>query len=94
MIDIAEGPGRDLKNIRQIGTPAEGDRIYIENAAYARVHEETYEERRVFIFMGHTECEQGVYMTFVEAACHSGKGYGVFTESAEMGNTCVVGCIP
>lgn len=55
--------GRDLKNIRQIGTPAEGDRIYIENAAYARVHEETYEERRVFIFMGHTECEQGVYMT-------------------------------
>ena len=23
MIDIAEGPGRDLKNIRQIGTPAE-----------------------------------------------------------------------
>lgn len=24
MIDIAEGPGRDLKNIRQIGTPAEG----------------------------------------------------------------------
>lgn len=60
--------GRDLKNIRQIGTPAEGDRIYIENAAYARVHEETYEERRVFIFMGHTECEQGVYMTFVEAA--------------------------
>ena len=31
MIDIAEGPGRDLKNIRQIGTPAEGDRIYIEN---------------------------------------------------------------
>ena len=56
MIDIAEGPGRDLKNIRQIGTPAEGDRIYIDNAAYARVHEETYEERRVFIFMGHTEC--------------------------------------
>ncbi len=68
MIDIAEGPERDLKNIRQIGTPAEGDRIYIENAAYARIHEETYEERRVFIFMGHTECEQGVYMTFVEAA--------------------------
>ena len=31
MIDLAEGPGRDLKNIRQIGTTAEGDRIYIEN---------------------------------------------------------------
>lgn len=24
MIDIAEGPGRDLKNIRQIGTPGRG----------------------------------------------------------------------
>ena len=93
MIDIAEGPGRDLKNIRQIGTPAEGDRIYIENAAYARVHEETYEERRVFIFMGHTECEQGCIYDLCRG-CHSGKGYGVFTESAEMGNTCVVGCIP
>ena len=68
MIANAQGLGRDLKNIRQIGAPAEGDRIYIENAAYARIHEEAYEERRVFIFMGHTECEQGIYMTFVEAA--------------------------
>ena len=38
MIDIVSGPQRDLKNIRQIGAPAEGDRIYIENSAYARVH--------------------------------------------------------
>ena len=68
MIDIVSGPQRDLKNIRQIGAPAEGDRIYIENSAYARVHEESYEERRVFIFMGHTECEEGIYTTFVEAA--------------------------
>lgn len=68
MIDIVSGPVRDLKNIRQIGTPAEGDRIYIENSAYARIHEETYEQRRVFIFMGHTECDQGIYTTFVEAA--------------------------
>ena len=93
MIDIAEGPGRDLKNIRQIGTPAEGDRIYIENAAYARVHEETYEERRVFIFMGAYRVRAGCIYDLCRG-CHSGKGYGVFTESAEMGNTCVVGCIP
>lgn len=29
MIDIAEGPGRDLKNIRQIGTPAEIGRAHV-----------------------------------------------------------------
>ena len=50
MIDIVSGPDRDLKNIRQMGTPAEGDKVYIENAAYARIHEEDYEEKRVFIF--------------------------------------------
>ena len=68
MIDIVSGPDRDLKNIRQMGTPAEGDKVYIENAAYARIHEEDYEEKRVFIFMGHTECENGIYTIFVEAA--------------------------
>ena len=51
MIDIVSGPDRDLKNIRQMGTPAEGDKVYIENAAYARIHEEDYEEKRVFIFI-------------------------------------------
>ena len=68
MIDIVSGPDRNLKNIRQMGTPAEGDKVYIENAAYARIHEEDYEEKRVFIFMGHTECENGIYTIFVEAA--------------------------
>ena len=68
MIDIVSGPDRDLKNIRQMGTPAEGDKVYIENAAYARIHEEDYDEKRVFIFMGHTECENGIYTIFVEAA--------------------------
>lgn len=68
MIDIETGRERDLKNIRQIGTPTEEDRIYIENAAYARIHEDDYAERRAFIFMGHTECMEGRYTTFVEAA--------------------------
>lgn len=68
MIDIETKNKRDLKNIRQIGAPTESDRIYIENAAYARIHEEDYAERRIFIFMGHTECTDGKYTTFVEAA--------------------------
>ncbi len=68
MIDIETKPRHDLKNIRQIGAPTESDRIYIENAAYARIHEEDYAERRIFIFMGHTECTDGKYTTFVEAA--------------------------
>lgn len=68
MIDIETKSKRDLKNIRQIGAPTESDRIYIENAAYARIHEEDYAERRVFIFMGHTECNDGKYTTFVEAS--------------------------
>ena len=68
MIDIETGNERNLKNIRQIGTPSEEDRIYIENSAYQRVHDEDYAAKRVFIFMGHTECEKGRYTTFVEAA--------------------------
>jgi LysM repeat protein len=58
----------NLKHIRQMGSPTEENRIYIENAAYARVHEEDYAKQRVFIFMGHTECKDGCYITFVEAA--------------------------
>lgn len=67
MIDTA-GNERNLKNIRQIGTPTEEDKIYIENAAYQRVHADEYASRRVFVFMGHTECEEGRYTTFIEAA--------------------------
>lgn len=68
MIDIDTGKEHNLKNIRQIGSPTEDDRVYIENAAYARIHEEDYAQRRAFIFMGHTECTQGKYATFIEAA--------------------------
>ena len=68
MIDIENAKERDLKNIRQIGNPTEDNKIYIENAAYARIHEEDYAQKRAFIFMGHTECNQGKYATFIEAA--------------------------
>ena len=54
MIDIENAKERDLKNIRQIGNPTEDNKIYIENAAYARIHEEDYAQKRAFIFMGHT----------------------------------------
>lgn len=57
----------DLKNIRQIGSPAETDKIYIENNAYQRIHREEFPERRVFVLMGHTECAPTGYSTFVEA---------------------------
>lgn len=68
MIDTVTGKERNLKNIRQIGTPSEEDKIYIENTAYQRIHAEEYASRRAFIFMGHTECDQGYYTTFIEAA--------------------------
>jgi hypothetical protein len=57
----------DLKNIRQIGSPTDTDKVYIENRAYQRIHREEFPERRVFVLMGHTECAPGGYTTFVEA---------------------------
>ena len=56
MIDIEIPKERDLKNIRQNGNPTEDDKIYIEKAAYARIHEEDYAQKRVFIFMKQFYC--------------------------------------
>ena len=42
---------RDLKNIRQIGNPTEDDKIYIENAAYARIHEEDYAQKTFELYI-------------------------------------------
>jgi hypothetical protein len=56
----------DLKNIRQIGSPTDTDKIYMENRAYQRIHREELAERRVFVLMGHTECAPGGYTSFVE----------------------------
>lgn len=57
----------EIKNVTQIGTPREEDKIYIEHLAYARIREESYQEKRVFVLMGHTERMEGKYATFVEA---------------------------
>ena len=67
MIDIVTDKDRNLKNLKQIGTPREEDKIYIENFAYAKIKENSYKEKRVFVLMGHTERMQGKYATFVEA---------------------------
>lgn len=57
------------KNVKQIGTPDAGDRIYIENDAYQKMH--TYEknvERMVYVLMGHFDNFCGCDCTFVEDA--------------------------
>lgn len=57
----------NLKNIRQIGSPIESDKIYIEARAYERIHVPELDNKRIFVLMGHTQsCEDG-YGTFVEA---------------------------
>ena len=67
MIEIVTDKDRNLKNLKQIGTPKDEDKIYIENFAYARMKEDSYKEKRVFVLMGHTERMQGKYATFIEA---------------------------
>ncbi len=67
MIDIVVDKERSLKNLKQIGTPREENKIYIENFAYAKLKEDSYKEKRVFVLMGHTERMEGRYATFVEA---------------------------
>lgn len=68
MSEIVHNTKRNLKNIEQIGSPEEEDKIYIEKNAYDRLHREELSDRRVFVLMGHTECTDGKYTTFAEAA--------------------------
>ena len=68
MIEIVTDKDRNLKNLKQIGTPREEDKIYIENFAYAKIKENNHKDKKVFVLMGHTERMQGKYATFIEAA--------------------------
>ena len=68
MIEIETDNNRNLKNLKQIGTPREENKIYIENMAYNKIKEDSYKEKRVFVLMGHTERMEGRYATFIEAA--------------------------
>lgn len=67
MIEIVTDKDRNLKNIKQIGTPREENKIYIENHAYSKIKEIGYTDKKVFVLMGHTERMEGRYATFVEA---------------------------
>ena len=57
---------RNLKNLKQIGTPREDNKIYVEHMVYAKIKENSYKEKRVFVLMGHTERMEGRYVTFIE----------------------------
>ena len=67
MIDVVVDKERNLKNLKQIGTPQEENKIYVENLAYSKLKEDSYKEKKVFVLMGHTERMNGRYATFVEA---------------------------
>lgn len=67
MIEIVMDKERNLKNLKQIGTPREDSKIYIENLAYSKIREDSYLDKRIFVLMGHTERMEGRYATFVEA---------------------------
>lgn len=67
MIDVIVDKERNLKNLKQIGTPQEENKIYVENLAYSKLKEDSYREKRVFVLMGHTERMEGRYATFIEA---------------------------
>lgn len=66
MIEFVNDKERNLKNVKQIGTPKEENKIYVEHLVYAKLKETSYKEKRVFVLMGHTERMEGRYMTFIE----------------------------
>lgn len=68
MIEIENEKNRNLKNVKQIGTPREENKIYIENMTYNKIKEDNGHEKRVFVLMGHTERMGAKYATFIEAA--------------------------
>ena len=55
------------KNIKQIGTPDAGDRIYIENSAYQKMHPYSqYAEKMVYVMLGRFDDFAGHTCIFVE----------------------------
>lgn len=61
-------PESHQKNLCQVGTPPPEEKIYISSDAYARIHADEYEEKRVFVLMGHTQRNSGKYAIFIEGA--------------------------
>ena len=57
------------KNIRQIGSPDIGDRIYIENKVHEYMHPyDALQEKTVYVLLGRFENMIGRQCVFVEAA--------------------------
>ena len=66
----SEQEKRELpKNIRQIGSPDIGDRIYIENKVHEYMHPyDALQEKTVYVLLGRFENMIGRQCLFVEAA--------------------------
>lgn len=55
------------KNVKQVGTPETGSRIYIENEAYQKMHPYgSCPERMVYVLMGHFDNYGGYDCTFID----------------------------
>lgn len=70
MIEIVNDKERNLKNVKQIGTPRDDDRVYFESGAYHDIKNDYNGEKNVFVLMGHTERMGGRYATFVESVIY------------------------
>ena len=67
--DSEQGKGELPKNIRQIGSPDIGDRIYIENKVHEYMHPyDALQEKTVYVLLGRFENLIGRQCVFVEAA--------------------------
>jgi len=66
VIEFEMNKDRNLKNLKQIGTPKEENKIYVEHMVYAKIKENSYKDKRVFVLMGHTERMDNRYITFIE----------------------------
>lgn len=59
------------KDIKQMGTPDIGDRIYMENEVYQLLHPySSAEEKRAYVLLGHFDTYAGKECVFVEAAIY------------------------
>ena len=66
MIDILLDENKRLNDIQQIGRPESNNKIYIESSAYERMHAKEYQDKSVFVLMGHTRRQEENYATFID----------------------------
>ncbi len=66
MIDIILDEEKKLKDIQQIGRPESNNKIYIESNVYEQMHANEYQEKAVFVLMGHTKRQEDNYATFID----------------------------